>query len=456
MEGAGSKKGVFPGFFSRLQKTPIRGIVSLGAILSLGAPLGWLIIENLVSFSGFDSYRTVLYVYMTFGTLIAFGVFSAIIGVEAERFLTMKREIEERERLMEMSLKEARDVMLSINQFGVAIGESETEDEVCYKLVRALHAGLDFDGVCLFKREGDYLVIKEAYGIEEGEEDSLDEVVIPCGSSDAGAIGIACTQGRSFLFTKEDYIPPEFRLKPPYNSIKPFRVKSFLVVPIVVEEGEPAWGVVTADRKKRNLGVTTDDLTLVELLVDIARTTLKRIKLKERLELLATTDELTGLYNRRFWMEVAEKELERSRRYNQPFAVIMADIDDFKKVNDTFGHQAGDRVLRAMGELIKGNIRNIDIAGRYGGEEFTILLPQISPESGFGVAERLRGVVETTDMGVPTQITATFGVSGFDPTRGERKFLDQVLMEADTAMYHGKRAGKNRVVSYWSIKGNLH
>ncbi len=428
-------------------------IVVLGSLLSLGAPVGWMVLEHLFAGSApFSVYRHVLYIYMAFGTLMAFGGFSLIIGLAVERFVKVEEELEKSRRLVQERLKEMKVMMLRINQFEAEIGRSETEDEVGYKLVRALHVGLGFSGVCLFKREDNYLIVKEAYGTGEDEGNVLDGLRIPIDDPRAGVLHIACVQKRSFIFTKESYIPPEFRLKPPYDRIKPFRVRSFLVVPIVVEDGEPAWGLVTADRKRSGLEVTTFDLNMVELLVDVARTTIKRIRLKEKLELLATTDELTGLYNRRFWMELAQRELDRATRYIQPLSVLMLDIDDFKKINDSFGHHAGDMVLKNLGNTIKKNTRAVDIPGRYGGEEFVVLLPQVVPERGVLAAERLRKIIEDTDMGVPRKVTATFGVSGYLPSEDGRKFLDQILMEADTAMYEGKRKGKNRVVPYWEVK----
>ena len=216
-----------------------------------------------------------------------------------------------------------------------------------------------------------------------------------------------------------------------------------------VEGEEYARAVIAADRKHSKRDVTNDDLLALEILCDMAATALARMKLEKYLESLATIDGLTGVLNRRAWMEKAQEELERAKRYKYPFAIVMLDIDDFKRVNDTWGHLAGDNVLRTIGNILKECSRKVDCPGRYGGEEFVLLMPHTTGEDALVVAERLRKTIEETNMGVPTKITATFGVSWFDPENPDFD-LDQILLKADKALYYGKRIGKNRVVPSWT------
>ena len=151
-------------------------------------------------------------------------------------------------------------------------------------------------------------------------------------------------------------------------------------------------------------------------------------------------------------MEIAENELNRAKRYDHPLSIVMLDIDDFKNVNDTWGHQAGDMVLKSIGSILKKSCRKVDVPGRYGGEEFVLLLPHTNGEAAQQVAERIRKTLEVTDMGVPTTITATFGVSWFNPKDPDTT-IDQVLLRADKALYSGKDLGKNIVMISWEEGG---
>ncbi len=149
-------------------------------------------------------------------------------------------------------------------------------------------------------------------------------------------------------------------------------------------------------------------------------------------------------------MEMAEQELIRAQRYKYPFSIIMLDIDDFKDVNDTWGHQAGDRVLETIGAILRKNSRKVDLPGRYGGEEFVVLLPHTPGTEAVNVAQRMRRAIEKANMDIPGVVTATFGVAWFDPAHPDTN-LDSILLRADRALYQGKRMGKNRVVSSWEI-----
>lgn len=166
------------------------------------------------------------------------------------------------------------------------------------------------------------------------------------------------------------------------------------------------------------------------------------------LELQAHTDVLTGLANRRHFFEVAEAELERSRRYETPLSLLMLDIDRFKEVNDAHGHRAGDRVLQQLARTCLEVLRSVDVVGRVGGEEFAILLPETSLEGAVEVAERLREAVALAEVareeGVPLRITVSIGVAMLAGTVN----LDTLLSQADAALYDAKRTGRNRVCAY--------
>ncbi len=160
---------------------------------------------------------------------------------------------------------------------------------------------------------------------------------------------------------------------------------------------------------------------------------------------LSHTDPLTGLNNRRFMMEGLNSEFDRSRRKQSPLSMIMIDIDHFKKINDSYGHQKGDAVLRGLADLLKQHLRQYDTAARYGGEEFALILPETGMEEAMQVAERLRVATEKLifeDLS-ELQMTASFGIASA-PAESIQS-VDDLIREADYALYNAKRSGRNRV-----------
>ncbi len=169
--------------------------------------------------------------------------------------------------------------------------------------------------------------------------------------------------------------------------------------------------------------------------------------LNEKLEKLSVTDEMTGLYNHRKFMERLYEEFERVKRTKHPVTLIMIDIDDFKKLNDEYGHLAGDAVLGSLAKILIKTSRKVDMAARYGGEEFAIILPDENSEGGKKHAERLRQEVEQSTvrwLGQDLSITVSLGVSCFDHEL--MKEPNDLILSADRALYEAKRMGKNRVV----------
>jgi diguanylate cyclase (GGDEF)-like protein len=160
----------------------------------------------------------------------------------------------------------------------------------------------------------------------------------------------------------------------------------------------------------------------------------------------AVTDELTGLANRRSFQETLEAELRRAERFGNALALVFADLDDFKRVNDRFGHGVGDQVLRAFADVLSGRVRSIDQAARLGGEEFAILLPETDAAGAESLAESLR--VATSELAIPAgssyvHVTASFGVAAYPQTQS----ADDLMTSADLALYTAKRRGKNCVVA---------
>lgn len=174
----------------------------------------------------------------------------------------------------------------------------------------------------------------------------------------------------------------------------------------------------------------------------------ERKRMEDELQRLARTDPLTELMNRRHFFELAEKEFIRSRRYHRPLAVILLDLDLFKKINDTYGHLAGDQALIHIGDLLRNNTRETDVVARYGGEEFILLLPETDSTGAQALAEHLRRKVEATSLdyeNTTITVTISIGIAGKDAL-ADVASLDQVISQADKALYEAKRTGRNRVV----------
>ena len=172
----------------------------------------------------------------------------------------------------------------------------------------------------------------------------------------------------------------------------------------------------------------------------------ERKLLEEELQRQARLDYLTGLPNRRSFMDRGEAELSRASRYGKPLSILMLDIDHFKQINDTYGHQAGDLVLKSLAITIQEVLRNVDIIGRLGGEEFASVLPETGIEKATEVAERLREVISAGEVTLPDGINIHFSVSiGISALIDKNSNIDTLLNEADKALYRAKQEGRNRI-----------
>jgi len=221
-------------------------------------------------------------------------------------------------------------------------------------------------------------------------------------------------------------------------------VRSAIAAPMFLHD-HPV-GVITLDCTRETRAFTAEDLALLKAFADQAALAIHNARLYEREKHLAITDDLTGIYNRRYALQLAEREIERARRYRRSLAMILADIDHFKRVNDTYGHLVGDEVLHELAQRCQRQLRDFDILGRYGGEEFLIVLPEANAEAALGVAERLRRAIAETPFNGgdrSIQVTLSLGVVAFTQDHPD---LNEWLKQVDAALYQAKERGRNQAV----------
>jgi diguanylate cyclase (GGDEF)-like protein len=205
-------------------------------------------------------------------------------------------------------------------------------------------------------------------------------------------------------------------------------------------------------------GANENDMPSFELLASQLSLQVKKIGLYERVKEISIIDGLTKVFVRRHFLERFREELQRAVRYGFPLSVLMVDVDDFKSYNDKFGHLVGDRTLREVAKIIRDNVRPVDVIGRYGGEEFIIVAPEVELSKGIELAERIRSSIARTRFRIydeDTRVTISIGASSFPSHVGveegsayNESYLDQLIQKSDQALYRAKEEGRNRVVQY--------
>jgi len=205
-------------------------------------------------------------------------------------------------------------------------------------------------------------------------------------------------------------------------------------------------------------GLTEEDRLVLQAVSSELVVAVENSELYKLTKRLAITDDLTGLYNYRFLQQRLDEEIERAKRYDKDLSLLMLDVDDFKRFNDTHGHIAGDRALADLGRVLRANVREVDVVCRYGGEEFSIVLPETDAAGAFVVAEKVREAIAhhpflDADEQPGVQVTVSVGLATF-PAHAKDK--ESLLKMADDALYQAKSSGKDRVrspVTRWSARG---
>ncbi|MDP8255337.1 MAG: diguanylate cyclase [Candidatus Alcyoniella australis] len=289
--------------------------------------------------------------------------------------------------------------------------------------------------IMLYDSDSDLLQIRVIEGLADKdllEKINNGEVETKAFKPGEGVAGSVFKTGKSLMINKTNM---DQRFVGANNSF----ANSIACIPMVVYKD--VIGVINVTNKLDDSDFEDDDLNLLKMVADQAAVAINKAQLWE----MAVTDSLTGLYIRRYFMVRFADEIKRAKRYNKIFSVVMADIDYFKNVNDTYGHPAGDKVLRSVAKVLSDQIREVDIVARYGGEEFVLLLPETPKEGALVSAERLRESVSQVEFDGMSSVTISLGVSTFPDDAGE---IDELIKRADTALYQAKRDGRNRCVPY--------
>jgi len=243
-------------------------------------------------------------------------------------------------------------------------------------------------------------------------------------------------------------LPPEALLRNrPEEVWDLYRWQIIGGITLIVLQGVLITSLVLVLRdRRRTLGALADERNNLE--DRVLQRTLELLMANQKLEQLATTDPLTGIANRRKMTEQIAHELERARRFRHPLSLLMIDIDHFKRINDTYGHEVGDRAILAVSLLLTETMRGIDLAARFGGEEFVLLMPETHAEVAALAAERLREAMSAlrvlADDGAQVALTVSIGVSSADPM-GVLDTPSSLLVRADKALYRAKKEGRNCV-----------
>jgi diguanylate cyclase (GGDEF)-like protein len=244
--------------------------------------------------------------------------------------------------------------------------------------------------------------------------------------------------GKPYLLPEIGDVYGEFK-KTPHKHIH-----SWLGIPLIFQER--TIGLLAIDSATPNQ-FTQENITLAMVFADQVSVALENSRIYEKAQNQAITDPLTSVYNRRGLFKLAKIDFAESISSGRPFSGIMIDLDHFKHINDTYGHSAGDLVLREVAKRCKSCIRGLDYVGRYGGEEFLVILPETNIDTALVVAERLRMVIAGNPINwgkdFELNITASLGVAQRDEQNTTN--LDMLIARADQAMYVAKHKGRNRV-----------
>ena len=332
----------------------------------------------------------------------------------------------------------------TLREAGAAVAANLKLDEAIDSILEQLNQVVPYDSASVQLLQDGYLTIVGQHGFE----DPSSVLGMKFALSDDNPNSIVLERCQTYIIKNAPEAYKNFN-KEPHNHIR-----GWMGVPLLVHDR--VIGMLALDSNNPDQ-FNTEHSRLVSAFAAQVAIALDNANLYEETHRLAITDSLTDIYNRRQFMQLAQQELHRARRYQRPVSIIMMDIDHFKKVNDTYGHLIGDQVLHDIAQICKNDLREMDIIGRYGGEEFAILLPETPSfldgtktenadiPSAKTVAERLCQLLNDTLLETikgTISVTASFGIVGMEKDMDK---IETLLDRADTALYIAKQRGRNQV-----------
>lgn len=323
----------------------------------------------------------------------------------------------------------------TLRRSGAAVAATLNQEEAIDRILEQLALVVPYDSASVQLLRGQYLEIVGGRGFQDPSA-----VIGLRFSIDSDSPSAQVYRQRQPLVLGDAPSSYDVFRNPPHNHIR-----SWLGVPLIFHDR--FLGKLAIDSREP-FHFSEHHVRLASAFADQVAIALENARLFAEAQLLATTDPLTGLWNRRHFFTLARQQFEQSRRYDRMLSVMMMDIDHFKTINDTFGHAIGDQVLRTVARWCYAHMREVDVIGRYGGEEFAMALPETGLAEALVVAERLRDAIGRltveTERG-PVTVSASFGVASIGPSTPD---LDALLNQADVALYMSKKAGRNRIEGY--------
>jgi diguanylate cyclase (GGDEF)-like protein len=323
------------------------------------------------------------------------------------------------------------DTSETLRKAGMAVAERADLHDTVNNILEQLKQIVFYDSASVQLLEGNELHIIGGSGWKDSKE--IADIHFPIPGNNPNTVVIE--SGRPYYLSDAGQVYEPFK-HPPHDHIR-----SWLGVPMIVQD--KIIGLMAIDSKQPN-GFNEQEIMIASEFANQVAIALENARILQETQTQAITDALTGIYNRRGLFQTGEFEFQRARRIQRPFSILMFDIDHFKKVNDTYGHAVGDQILQQMAQRCEKTSRTTDLVGRYGGEEFIVLLTETNLEAAKIIGERLRQSIMNTSFNTDAGalvVTASIGVTESTPT----DTLNTLIERADAALYKAKHAGRNCV-----------
>ncbi len=392
-------------------------LLALGVVLMSGRSLGFLP-DSFITMYGLQIGFTFQIIFITIG-----------LADHVRRLHKQEELVKEKNSELELERQKLQHVKM-LNRVSQEISFQDDYRMIINKILLYIKKQVYYDYGCFLEKRGHGFIVMACCSQESGPKHSGQENCF----YDENIFHQSIQQQKALIISPTENIAPlkSFPLEAGSRSV--------MVVPLLCLDKYS--GIIVLESKSHTFSKL--ESSMVVNFAGLACTKIEGSHLFRKMKMLSIKDELTGLYNRRYLFSRGKQELSKARRYNSPLSVVILDIDDFKKINDSYGHAAGDLVLEILAQKCLEALRSIDVACRYKGEELVLLLPETGPQDAKIVAERLRKVIASTPVtlkeGQKLNITASFGISCFTEDIVD---FEMLLDRADRALLEAKGEGKN-------------